>query len=388
MRTDSRAVSIACSYLDSIAAPTKVANFKALSLQRSASPDWDWDIRRKGSLTSETSLMSESDEGFYGTTTEGERSRFSGSSFASVPSTAPVTPKAHLHHLRSDGRTSVDLASEAADEMESLIDGDIRQLLNCAERDVRGAATHPARFQVPGSTWGLAPPGPDSAYWGEPEIVLADIGRSTGIGQYKGRQSAAKGSITNLASHSSTSVPARQSLKMPRFTLRKRSVNAPGHNVRDPAQAVPGKWAPSRESNTVNKAATNPLDLDRPDSVPSEGSSGHSLHTVSGNSTILKMAAILPFGAIVSRTRAAAAIQVGRTLAKGVNRVGTAVAAAQYARPALARLTEKSESNYKGHLPLNWFENAFLAGGSAVIGVADTKRGGECPVLIEFRSGC
>lgn len=32
---------------------------------------------------------------------------------------------------------------------------------------------------------------------------------------------------------------------------------------------------------------------------------------------------------------------------------------------------------YGGHIPLNWFENAFLAVGSAVMSLADPRRGGE-----------
>src|SRR5258705_871224 len=32
--------------------------------------------------------------------------------------------------------------------------------------------------------------------------------------------------------------------------------------------------------------------------------------------------------------------------------------------------------SYPGHVPLNWFENAFLAAGSAVIGLVNPKRGG------------
>lgn len=32
---------------------------------------------------------------------------------------------------------------------------------------------------------------------------------------------------------------------------------------------------------------------------------------------------------------------------------------------------------YPGHIPLNWFENAFLAVGSAVMSLADPRRGGE-----------
>ena len=33
---------------------------------------------------------------------------------------------------------------------------------------------------------------------------------------------------------------------------------------------------------------------------------------------------------------------------------------------------------YGRHIPLNWFENAFLAVGSAVMSLADPRRGGAC----------
>ena len=32
---------------------------------------------------------------------------------------------------------------------------------------------------------------------------------------------------------------------------------------------------------------------------------------------------------------------------------------------------------YEGHIPLNWFENAFLAVGSAVMSLVDPRRGGN-----------
>lgn len=32
---------------------------------------------------------------------------------------------------------------------------------------------------------------------------------------------------------------------------------------------------------------------------------------------------------------------------------------------------------YDGHIPLNWFENAFLAVGSAVMSLVDPRRGGD-----------
>lgn len=35
-----------------------------------------------------------------------------------------------------------------------------------------------------------------------------------------------------------------------------------------------------------------------------------------------------------------------------------------------------TQPSYEGHIPLNWFENAFLAVGSAVMSFADPRRGG------------
>jgi ubiquinone biosynthesis protein COQ4 len=37
----------------------------------------------------------------------------------------------------------------------------------------------------------------------------------------------------------------------------------------------------------------------------------------------------------------------------------------------------KTEPAYQGHIPLNWFENAFLAVGSAVMSLADPRRAGR-----------
>ena len=37
----------------------------------------------------------------------------------------------------------------------------------------------------------------------------------------------------------------------------------------------------------------------------------------------------------------------------------------------------KTESAYPGHIPLNWFENAFLAVGSAFMSLADPRRAGK-----------
>jgi len=37
---------------------------------------------------------------------------------------------------------------------------------------------------------------------------------------------------------------------------------------------------------------------------------------------------------------------------------------------------------YDGHIPLNWFENAFLAVGSAVMSLVDPRRGGRFSVNV------
>jgi len=37
----------------------------------------------------------------------------------------------------------------------------------------------------------------------------------------------------------------------------------------------------------------------------------------------------------------------------------------------------KTEPAYPGHIPLNWFENAFMAVGSAFMSLADPRRGGK-----------
>ena len=44
--------------------------------------------------------------------------------------------------------------------------------------------------------------------------------------------------------------------------------------------------------------------------------------------------------------------------------------------PRLTR-SVKTEPAYPGHIPLNWFENAFLAFGSAFMSLADPRRAGK-----------
>ena len=47
----------------------------------------------------------------------------------------------------------------------------------------------------------------------------------------------------------------------------------------------------------------------------------------------------------------------------------------RYVRPAGYARTINTPA-YEGHIPVNWFENAFLAVGSAVMSLVDPRRGG------------
>lgn len=42
-------------------------------------------------------------------------------------------------------------------------------------------------------------------------------------------------------------------------------------------------------------------------------------------------------------------------------------------------IPKRPEPAYPGHIPLNWFENAFLAVGSGLMSLANPHRGGEYP---------
>lgn len=44
---------------------------------------------------------------------------------------------------------------------------------------------------------------------------------------------------------------------------------------------------------------------------------------------------------------------------------------------AVSTRSVNTTPSYEGHIPLNWFENAVLAVGSAVMSLADPRRGGE-----------
>ncbi|KAF8072202.1 ubiquinone biosynthesis protein COQ4, mitochondrial [Lyophyllum atratum] len=59
-------------------------------------------------------------------------------------------------------------------------------------------------------------------------------------------------------------------------------------------------------------------------------------------------------------------------------------------RPTAYGLSTRFNSTtpaYKGHIPLNWFENAFLAVGSAVMSLADPRRGDMVAALGETTAG-
>ncbi|PFH48382.1 hypothetical protein AMATHDRAFT_150047 [Amanita thiersii Skay4041] len=54
--------------------------------------------------------------------------------------------------------------------------------------------------------------------------------------------------------------------------------------------------------------------------------------------------------------------------------------------PLLTRFVNTTPA-YDGHIPLNWFENAFLAVGSAVMSLADPRRGDMVAALAETTAG-
>jgi hypothetical protein len=84
-------------------------------------------------------------------------------------------------------------------------------------------------------------------------------------------------------------------------------------------------------------------------------------------------------------------VSISSTAWKVVNHLGVAVTAAQAAAPVLKHVAHaRSTVNYPGHIPLSSLENALLVVGSAVVGVLDTRRGGEMrthPVIINIY-GC
>ena len=70
-----------------------------------------------------------------------------------------------------------------------------------------------------------------------------------------------------------------------------------------------------------------------------------------------------------------ASLVVRRNIAANYIRSTTTRAAAGYDRRCM-RKRMSTRPAYDGHIPLNWFENAFLATGSAIMSLADPRRGG------------
>jgi ubiquinone biosynthesis protein COQ4 len=169
----------------------------------------------------------------------------------------------------------------------------------------------------------LLPPGPDASYWGEPEIMLSDLDFSSSGGKY---------SVDKTPFRSRT-VLTRTALPI---LTRTKIASAPRHPY----------------STTLSTA---------------EGTGGQAKWMMS----------VLPLALGLSKFRSLPIIRVGSSIVRNVGRVGTAVTALRYTSPVWTRISERSSKNYDGHVPLNWFENTFLAAGSGVIGVADTKRGGQ-----------
>lgn len=64
----------------------------------------------------------------------------------------------------------------------------------------------------------------------------------------------------------------------------------------------------------------------------------------------------------------------------------TAAASAITTASLLPRLTTRSPPNYPNHQPINALENAFLAAGSGVVGLLDTRRGDLVALLSETSS--
>src|SRR6266576_6637732 len=51
-----------------------------------------------------------------------------------------------------------------------------------------------------------------------------------------------------------------------------------------------------------------------------------------------------------------------------------------FGRQSVSYIRQKTitTNSYDGHIPLNWFENAFLTVGSAMMSLANPRRGGMC----------
>ena len=347
---------------------------------------------RKGSIASETTWDDE-----LGNPMNCSSLRSSCSSQTTAPSScAQLTPRSSLEGMPCLRRASCDLDFRQSlladlDQMESLTDGDLAAMIEEVEikippfkqtpkvtgdssgssGDSTGAlvtsktsARKPAIDRRP-----LLPPGPDAAYWGEPEIILSD---------------------KDFHSILSFDHPIHTHIKVDVPNI----VKVSNSFINDPIQA-PQILRPVTVPRTPHRARPTGLRQPTPSRLPTMQTPSRRIPTGHQDSSLMatprasdqrvdRLAAFLPIGLGLTRLRSTAAVRAGSAVLRNVGRVGTAVSAYQYARPAWGRLTDRSSKNYEGHVPLNWFENAFLAAGSGVIGVADTSRGGESDVL----AGC
>jgi hypothetical protein len=322
--------------------------------------------------------------------------RSSCSSQTTAPSScAQLTPRSSLErfselpHLRSES-CDFDLRqalSTDLDDTESLTAGDLAAMIEEVETKIpsisqtpRLAATVTTMTTPPDDPKAsatklprrpLLPPGPDVSFWGEPEVILSDndfhsILRFDHTSVITETPLQAN-SIKNLkpATCARPLPPQIRSLEPVGPTpsdasVARSPVRARVTGLRQPTPSrLPTMQTPSRRTPNLRQNSS-PMTTPRMDD-----------HRVD------RLAAFLPLGLGLTRLRSTSAIRAGSAVLRNVGRVGTAVSAYQYAKPVWSRLTDRSSKNYEGHIPLNWFENAFLAAGSGVIGVADTSRGGE-----------
>lgn len=99
-----------------------------------------------------------------------------------------------------------------------------------------------------------------------------------------------------------------------------------------------------------------------------------------------------PFSTLATRRASVAAIipsidaHSRRTFFSPAKLALSAAASLVTTASLLPRLTTRSPPNYPGHQPVNALENAFLAAGSGVVGLLDTRRGDLVALLSETSS--
>jgi len=310
-------------------------------------------------------------------------------------SCAQLTPRNSLErivqspHVRQDSH-DFSLASMDLANLECLTSGDLEAMLSAVELDSGLADLADVRDRKPqpgtpvNSVRGrrfLPPPGPDAAYWGEPEIILFDQDNSSPINSIH-NSLFERGVIGSTSSTQPMGVSTSRNTFPKSGPLLGSSVvpQAIQKNGRNPSPFTPkATQQAGLRLPTPRRVIPSRFLIDQTSRSISTSSQMSSSRT---DGMVDRMAAFLPVGLGLTRLRSSAAVRAGSSVLRNVGRVGTAVSAYNYAKPVLSRLTQRSSKNYEGHIPLNWLENAFLAGGSGVIGVADTSRGGERPWLM------